>query len=143
MKRCFLLLAVLWSGQLSAQTVYLDKKEYALRHQTARIKFQVSHSRSEPVNITVRVKGPTSDPTKAGEVLSEGVKLAPSSFKLVPNKMKKLLLTLTANVTQKTPYFLCALYIPIVERKEGQSGGATSGSALLATESCSRFWLIP
>lgn len=143
MKRCFLLLAVLWSGQLSAQTVYLDKKEFALRNQTARIKFQVSHSRSEPVNITVRVKGPTSDPTKAGEVLTEGVTLMPASFKLVPNKMKKLLLTLTTNVTQKTPYFLCALYIPPVERKEGQGGGATSGSALLATESCSRFWLSP
>jgi hypothetical protein len=75
-------------------------------------------------------------------VLTEGVKLSPSSFKLVPNKMKRLLLTLTANVTQKTPYFLCALYIPTVERKE-QGGGATSGSALLATESCSRFWLNP
>jgi hypothetical protein len=89
------------------------------------------------------VKGPTSDPTKAGEVLSEGVKLSPSSFKLSSNKMKKLMLTLTANVTPKTPYFLCALYIPPVERKEGVSGGATSGSALLATESCSRFWLNP
>ena len=142
MKRCFLLFAVLWSGQVSAQTVYLDKKEFAVRNQTARVKFQVSHSRSEPVNITVRVKGPTSDPTKAGEVLSEGVALTPSSFKLAPNKMKKLMLTLTANVTQKTPYFLCALYIPPVERKEG-AGGATSGSALLATESCSRFWLNP
>lgn len=142
MKRCFLLFAVLWSGQVSAQTVYLDKKEFAVRNQTARVKFQVSHSRSEPVNITVRVKGPTSDPTKAGEVLSEGVTLTPSSFKLAPNKMKKLMLTLTANVTQKTPYFLCALYIPPVERKEG-AGGATSGSALLATESCSRFWLNP
>jgi P pilus assembly chaperone PapD len=142
-KRCFLLVAVLWSGQVSAQTVYLDKKEFALRNQTARIKFQVSHSRSEPVNITVRVKGPTSDPTKAGEVLTEGVQLMPASFKLVPNKMKKLLLTLTSNVSEKTPYFLCALYIPPVERKEGQGGGATSGSALLATESCSRFWLTP
>lgn len=142
MKRCLLLIAVLWSGQVSAQTVYLDKKEFSLRNQTARIKFQVSHSRSEPVTITVRVKGPTSDPTKAGEVLTEGVKLSPSSFKLVPNKMKKLLLTLTTNVTQKTPYFLCALYIPPVERKE-QGGGAASGSALLATESCSRFWLNP
>lgn len=142
MKRCFLLLAVLWSGQVSAQTVYLEKKEFPLRNQSARIKFQVSHSRSEPVSITVRVKGPTSDPTQAGEVLTEGVKLSPSSFKLVPNKMKKLMLTLTANATQKTPYFLCALYIPPVERKE-QAGGVTSGSALLATESCSRFWLIP
>ena len=142
MKRYFLLLAVLWSGQVIAQTVYLEKKEFALRNQTARIKFQVSHSRSEPVNITVRVKGPTSDPTTAGEVLTEGVHLSPESFKLVPNKMKKLMLTLKANVTQKTPYFLCALYIPPVERKE-QAGGATSGSALLATESCSRFWLNP
>ncbi len=142
MKRCLLLIAVLWSGQASAQTVYLDKKEFPLRNQTARIKFQVSHSRSEPVNITVRVKGPTSDPTKAGEVLTEGVQLSPSSFKLVPNKMKKLMMTLTSSATQKTPYFLCALYIPPVERKE-QSGGATSGSALLATESCSRFWLNP
>jgi P pilus assembly chaperone PapD len=141
-KRCFLLLAVLWSGQVSAQTVYLEKKDFSLRNQKARIKFQVSHSRSEPVTITVRVKGPTSDPTKAGEVMTEGVQLSPASFKLVPNKMKKLLLTLTANVTQKTPYFLCALYIPPVERKE-QGGGATSGSALLATESCSRFWLNP
>ena len=128
---------------MAAQTVYLDKKEFALRNQTARIKFQVSHSRSEPVNITVRVKGPTSDPTKAGEVLTEGVQLMPASFKPVPNKMNKLLLTLTSNVSEKTPYFLCALYIPPVERKEGQGGGATSGSALLATESCSRFWLTP
>ena len=143
MKRCFLLIAVLWSGQVSAQTVYLEKKEFALRNQAARIKFQVSHSRSEAVNITVRVKGPTSDPTKAGEVLTEGVQLTPASFKLVPNKMKRLMLTLTSNVTEKTPYFLCALYIPPVERKEGQGGGATSGSALLATESCSRFWLTP
>lgn len=142
MKRFLLLIAVLWSGQVTAQTVYLEKKEFKLRNQTARIKFQVSHSRSEPVNITVRVKGPTSDPTRAGEVLTEGVQLSPASFKLVPNKMKKLLLTLTSNATQKTPYFLCALYIPPVERKE-QSGGATSGSALLATESCSRFWLSP
>jgi P pilus assembly chaperone PapD len=143
MKRCLLLLAVLWSGQVSAQTVYLEKKEYAARNQTARVKLQVSHSRSEPVNITVRVKGPTSDPTKAGEVLSEGVTLMPSSFKLAPNKMKKLMLTLATNVTQKTPYFVCALYIPPVERKEGQGGGSTSGSALLATESCSRFWVTP
>ena len=143
MKRFLLLCAVLWSGQVSAQTDYLDKKEFAVRNETARVKFQVSHSRSEPVDITVRVKGPTSDPTKAGEVLTEGVKLMPSSFKLAPNKMKKLMLTLTTKVTQKTPYFLCALYIPIVERKEGGAGGGTSGSALLATESCSRFWLNP
>ena len=142
MKRCFLLLAVLWSGQVSAQTVFLDKKDYAVRNQTARIKFQVSHSRSKPVSLTVRVKGPTSDPTKAGEVLTEGVVISPSSFKLAPNKMKKLALSLTTNVTQKTPYFLCALYIPPVERKEAQ-GGVTSGSALLATESCSRFWVTP
>jgi P pilus assembly chaperone PapD len=142
MKCCFLLLAVLWSGQVSAQTVFLDKKDYAVRNQTARIKFQVSHSRSEPVSLTVRVKGPTSDPTKAGEVLTEGVVISPSSFKLAPNKMKKLALSLTTNITQKTPYFLCALYIPPVERKEAQ-GGATSGSALLATESCSRFWVTP
>jgi len=141
-KRCFLLLALLWSGQVSAQTVYLEKKEFALRNQTARIKFQVSHSRSEPVNITVRVKGPSSDPTKPGAVLTEGVRLTPSSFKLAPNKMKKLLLTLTSTASAKTPYFLCALYIPPVERKE-QGGGATSGFALLATESCSRFWHVP
>jgi len=142
MKRCFLLLAVLWSGQVSAQTVFLDKKEFAVRNQTARVKLQVSHARSEPVTLTVRVKGPTSDPTKAGEVLKEGVEISPSSFKLAPNKMKKLTFTLTTNATQKTPYFLCALYIPPVERKEGP-GGVTSGSALLATESCSRFWVIP
>jgi P pilus assembly chaperone PapD len=140
-KRCLLLLALLWSGQVSAQTVYLEKKEFALRNQTARIKFQVSHSRSEPVNITVNVKGPSSDPTKPLSTLTEGVRLTPSSFKLVPNKMKKLLLTLTSTASQKTPYFLCSLYIPPVERKE-QGAGGTSGFALLATESCSRFWLI-
>jgi P pilus assembly chaperone PapD len=131
MKRCFLLLAVLWSGKVTAQTVFLDKKEYAVRNQTARVKLQVSHSRSEPVSLSVRVKGPTSDPTKAGEVLTERDEISPSSFKLAPNKMKKLILTLTTNVTQKTPFLLCALYIPPVERKEGP-GGATSCSALLA-----------
>jgi hypothetical protein len=56
--------------------------------------------------------------------------------------MKKLTLSLTTNVTQKTPFVLCALYIPLVERKEGP-GGPPSGSALLATESCSRFWVTP
>jgi P pilus assembly chaperone PapD len=143
MRRFLLLLAVLWSGQASAQTVYLDKKEYSVRNQVARVKLKVSHSRTEPIMITVRVKGPSDEPTKAGPVLSEGVTLMPASFKLPPNKMKKLVLTLKTTVTQKTPYFVCALYIPPVERKEGQAGGSTSGSALLATESCSRFWVNP
>ena len=87
-------------------------------------------------------KSHTTSPTKAGEVLTEGVVISPSSFNLAPNKMKKLTLSLTTNVTQKTPFFICALYIPPVERKEGP-GGATSGSALLATESCSHFWVTP
>ena len=73
MKRFLLLCAVLWSGQVSAQTVYLDKKEFAVRNETARVKFQVSHSRSEPVDITVRVKGPTSDPTKAGDAVVDAI----------------------------------------------------------------------
>ena len=143
MKRLFLLLAVLWSGQATAQTVYLDKKEFAVRNQIARVKLQVSHARSEPVVLTVRVKGPSIDPTKPGAVLTEGVAISPSSFKLTPNKMKKLMLTLSTSVTTRTPYFLCALYDPSVERKETSSASGTSGSMLLATESCSRFWVAP
>jgi len=106
------------------------------------MRFQVSHTRSEPVELTVRVKGPTADPTKAGEVLTEGVTISPSTFKLAPNKMKKLTLTLNADVNQPTPYFLCAIYIPPVERMANR-GGTTGSTMLLATESCSRFWVKP
>ena len=142
MKRCLLLLAALWSGQASAQTVFLEKKEFVLRNHVVRVRLQVSHSRSEPVELTVRVKGPTADPTTAGEVLTEGVTISPSTFKLGPNKMRKLTLTLNADVSQPTPYFLCALYIPPVERKQN-AGAGTGGTMLLATESCSRFWVKP
>jgi len=136
-----LLLAVLWSGHANAQTAFLDKREFSSKNGIARVKVGVSHSRKQAVELTVRLKAQGKDTETPGAILSEGVTITPSQFKIPPNKVRKTLITFITNATTRTPYFACVVYQPPVERMD--RGGPAGGSMLLATESCSRFWVNP
>lgn len=134
-------LAVLLSGQVHAQTAFLDQREFSARNGVVRVKLAVSHTRSEAVQLTVRLKAAGKDPETPGPVLSEGVRIVPDQFKIPPNKLRKLAITFRSDVAAKTPYFACVIYQPPVERMD--RGASAGGSMLLATESCSRFWVVP
>ena len=141
MKRLLLLCAALWSGQASAQTAFLEKREFSARTGTVRVKMAVSHTRKGAVELTVRLKGPGKNEETPGTVLVNDVNIVPSEFKIPPNKTRKLMITFPVQVATRTPYFACVLYQPPIERMEGD--GRPGGSMLLATESCSRFWVNP
>lgn len=136
-----LLLAVLWSGHANAQTAFLDKREFSSKNGAVRVKVGVSHSRKESVELTVRLKASGKDAETPGTTLSEGVTITPSKFKIPPKKVRKVLISFHPTNTSRTPYFACVVYQPTVERME--RGGPAGGSMLLATESCSRFWVNP
>lgn len=136
-----LLIAVLWSGHAKAQTAFLEKRDYSSKNGVVRIKVGVSHSRKESVELTVRLKAQGKDSETPGAIISEGVTITPSQFKIPPNKMRKTMISLIASATTRTPYFACVIYQPTVERMD--RGGPAGGSMLLATESCSRFWVNP
>ncbi|MFM2081306.1 MAG: hypothetical protein RLZZ219_1988 [Cyanobacteriota bacterium] len=136
-----LLLAVLLSGQVHAQTAFLDKREFSARNGVVRVKLSVSHSRKEAVELSVRLKAAGKDAETPGPVLREGVSIIPSQFKIPPNKLRKLQITFPSADVTRTPYFACVLYQPPVERID--RSGSAGGSMLLATESCSRFWVVP
>ncbi len=140
MKRVLLLLAVLWSGQVSAQTAFLEQREFRVKSGMVRVKMAVSHTRKSAVELTVRLKGPGKDQETPGPLLSDGVIISPDQFKIPPNKTRKLMISFPAQLSTRTPYFACVLYQPPVERMEV---GRLGGSMLLATESCSRFWVNP
>lgn len=141
MARLALLLAILLSGHANAQTAFLERREFAAKHGIARIKMSVSHTRREAIELSVRVKAAGKDAETPGAIVSEGVSIVPSHFKIPANKIRKLLITLQTDVSQRTPFFACVIYQPPVERME--RGGPAGGSMLLATESCSRFWVTP
>ena len=141
MKRFFVLLAILLSGQANAQTAFLDKREFSARNGLTRVKIGVSHTRQHAVDLTVRLKQAGKDDETPGKIISEGVKISPEHFKIPPGKIRKVTIAFEIGVSQRTPYFACVLYQPQVERKE--AGGPTGGSMSLATESCSRFWVVP
>jgi len=136
-----LLIAVLWSGHANAQTAFLDKRDYSAKNGVVRVKIGVSHSRKEAVELSVRLKAPGKNPETPGPVISEGVTITPSQFKIPPNKVRKTLISFNTTATTRTPYFACVVYQPPVERMD--RGGPAGGSMLLATESCSRFWVNP
>jgi P pilus assembly chaperone PapD len=139
--QCGLLLALVLSGPTLAQTAFLDKREFSAKSGLVRIKLGVSHSRQEPVELSVRLKGAGKNAETPGEIISEGVSITPSRFKLPPNKVRRLLISFQSTATTRTPYFACVIYQPPVERMD--RNGLAGGSMLLATESCSRFWVIP
>lgn len=139
--RLVLLLAVLLSGPAHAQTAFLEKREFSARAGVVRVKLAVSHSRPEAVELTVRLKGAGKDAESPGAVLEDGVNITPKQFRIPPGKTRRLMLTFPSTVASRTPYFACVLYQPPVERME--RGAAAGGSMLLATESCSRFWVNP
>jgi hypothetical protein len=125
--RLVVLLAVLLSGPAHAQTAFLEKREFSARAGVVRVKLAVSHSRPEAES--------------PGAVLEDGVNITPKQFRIPPGKTRRLMLTFPSTVASRTPYFACVLYQPPVERME--RGAAAGGSMLLATESCSRFWVNP
>jgi hypothetical protein len=141
MRLFLLLLAVLSSGHTYAQTAFLEKREFSAKSGTVRVKMAVSHTRNTAAELTVRLKGPGKDETTPGAVLTQDVVIVPSQFKIPPNKLRKLSISFRPILSTRTPYFACVLYQPPVERIE--SGPQGGGSMLLATESCSRFWVIP
>jgi len=101
----------------------------------------VSHTRKTAAELTVRLKGPGKDESTPGAVLTQDVVIVPSKFMIPPSKVRRLIISFRPAIATRTPYFACVLYQPPVERMErGPQGG---GSMLLATESCSRFWVIP
>jgi P pilus assembly chaperone PapD len=136
-----LLAALLWSGQANAQTAFLEKREFSAKSGIAKVKISVSHSRQEAVELTVRLKEAGNNPDTPGDVITEGVTIIPGKFKIPPNKIRKVLISFATNTSSRTPYFACVVYQPPVERMD--RGGRAGGSMLLATESCSRFWVMP
>ena len=141
MRLNLLLLAVLWSGPALAQTAFLAKRDYSAKTGSVRVKMTVSQTRKEAVELTVRLKGAGKNDETPGPILVEGVDIVPSEFKIPPGKSRKLTIRFQPDVAKRTPYFACVLYQPLVERPE--AGLRTGGSMLLATESCSRFWVTP
>ena len=135
------LIAVLWSEQSFAQTAFLDKREFSARNGVVMVKLGVSHSRQEAVQLTVRLKAAGRDPQTPGPAVPEPVTIRPSEFKIPPGKLRKVMISFEPKVTTRTPYFACVLYQPPVERID--RGDRVGGSMLLATESCSRFWVVP
>ncbi len=141
MRLFLLLVAALSSGHAYAQTAFLEKREFSAKSGTVRVKMAVSHTRKTAAELTVRLKGPGKDETTPGAVLTQDVIIVPSQFKIPPNKVRKLSISFRPELATRTPYFACVLYQPPIERIDrGPQGG---GSMLLATESCSRFWVIP
>lgn len=136
-----LLTAVLWSGHSYAQTAFLDKREFSAKSGLVKVKLGVSHSRQGAVELTVRLKGAGKDDQTPGSILTESVSIVPRAFKIPPNKLRKVLISFEPKVTTRTPYFACVVYQPPVERMDRD--GRAGGSMLLATESCSRFWVMP
>jgi hypothetical protein len=124
-----------------AQTAYLDRREFNARNGIVRVKIGVSHSRQTAAELSVRLRGAGKTPESPGPVIEEGVSIVPSQFKLPPNKVRRLLISFQNTATTRTPYFACVIYQPPVERMDRNAGA--SGSMLLATESCSRFWVSP
>jgi hypothetical protein len=136
-----LLLAALWSGHANAQTAFLDKREFSAKSGLVRVKLGVTHERQGAVELTVRLKGAGKDDQTPGPILTESVSIVPRAFKIPPNKLRKVLISFEPKVTTRTPYFACVVYQPPVERMDRD--GRAGGSMLLATESCSRFWVMP
>jgi hypothetical protein len=141
MKRFLLLLAILLSGQANAQTAFLDKREFSARNGLTRVKLGVSHTRQHAVDLSVRLKQAGKDEETPGTIISEGIKITPDHFKIPPGKIRRVTIAFETDVAKRTPYFACVLYQPQVERNE--RSGPTGGSMSLATESCSRFWVVP
>lgn len=141
MMRTTLLLALVLSGPVHAQTAFLEKREFSTKSGVVKIKLGVSHARQEAVELSVRLKGAGKDAETPGAVITEGVSIVPSRFRLPPNKVRRLLISFQNTATTRTPYFACVIYQPPIERMERV--GVAGGSMLLATESCSRFWVIP
>ncbi|MEN9496310.1 MAG: hypothetical protein RLZZ137_1350 [Cyanobacteriota bacterium] len=139
--RRLLPLALLLSGQALAQTAFLDQREFSARNGVVRVKLMVSHARQQAAELSVRLKGPGKDRDTPGEILTDGVSIVPRQFKIPPNKARRLMITFPSNVSTRTPYFACVIYQPPVERAD--RNGSAGGSMLLATESCSRFWVNP
>jgi hypothetical protein len=139
--RRVLLIALLLSGQAHAQTAFLEKRDFNARNGVVRVRLGISHTRKEAVELAVRLKGVGKDAETPGPVLEEGVRILPSRFRLPPNKVRRVLLSFPSTVSSRTPYFACVIYQPPVERRD--SPGLAGGSMLLATESCSRFWVNP
>jgi hypothetical protein len=136
-----LLIAVLWSGHSYAQTAFLDKREFSAKSGLVRVKLGVSHSRQAAIELSVRLKSAGKNDQTPGTTLEESVSIVPKEFKIPPNKLRKVLISFEPRVTTRTPYFACVVYEPPVERMDRD--GRAGGSMLLATESCSRFWVIP
>ena len=136
-----LFIAGLWSGQANAQTAFLDKREFSNKTGIVRVKLGVSHSRQGAVQLTVSLKGAGKDEQTPGAIISDSVSIVPKEFKIPPNKLRKVLISFEPKVSTRTPFFACVLYQPTVERMD--RNGRAGGSMLLATESCSRFWVIP
>lgn len=141
MLRRLLLLSLLLPGQALAQTAFLDQREFSARNEIVRVKLMVSHTRQQAAELSVRLKGPGKNAETPGDVISEGVTITPRQFKIPPNKTRRLMITFRSSVATRTPYFACVIYQPPVERADRGNGAA--GSMLLATESCSRFWVNP
>lgn len=139
--RRVLLIALLLSGPVQAQTAFLEKRDFNAKGGVVRVRLGVSHTRQEAVELSVRLKGPGKDAETPGAVLDTEVSIVPARFRLPPNKVRRVLLTFPSTATTRTPYFACVIYQPPVERKD--SGSRSGGSMLLATESCSRFWVSP
>lgn len=140
MRRLLPLALLLLSGQALAQTAFLDQREFSARNGVVRVKLMVSHTRQQAAELSVRLKGPGKDRDTPGEVLTDEVSIVPRQFKIPPNKTRRLMITFRSNVATRTPYFACVIYQPPVERADRDGSG---GSMLLATESCSRFWVNP
>ena len=139
--RRLLLLTLLLSGQAHAQTAFLDQREFSASHGLVRVKLRVSHTRPQASELSIRLKGPGKNADTPGDVLTEEVSIVPKEFKIPPNKVRRLMITFRSDVTARTPYFACVIYRPAVERMD--RGSTAGGSMLLATESCSRFWVSP
>ena len=139
--RLALLIALLLSGPAFAQTAFLEKRDFVAKNGIVRVKLGVSHTRQEAIELTVRLKAAGKDAETPGAIIQEGVSIVPSQFRLPPDKIRRLLITFHSTATTRTPYFACVIYQPPVERKD--SSGPAGGSMLLATESCSRFWVNP
>lgn len=136
-----LLLAILLSAPAMAQTAYLDRRDFNTRNGVVRVKIGVSHTRQSAAELSVRLRAAGKSAETPGAVIQEGVSIVPDQFKLPPNKVRRLLITFQNTATTRTPYFACVIYQPPVERMDRNAGA--SGSMLLATESCSRFWVNP
>lgn len=136
-----LLIAVLWSGHANAQTAFLDKREFSAKSGRVRVKLGVSHDYKKSVRLTVRLKAAGVDDQTPGSILAESVRIVPEKFKIPRNKFRNVLLTFEPAISTRTPYFVCVIYQPVVERID--RNGRAGGSMLLATESCSRFWVVP